>query len=106
MFLGVLKVKVIDVEADPSAEPPVVEVSHLEVAKYFLEDAPAQVAINLEGPQAAMFDYYEVQSNGAQLQTIIHPVTVKGGPRAAGKVFEIVEIVANGQGVGSAEVEV
>jgi hypothetical protein len=112
VFLVVTKKKVIDVPADPGAVPPVVEVSHLEVDQVYIEVSAEQVTRNLEAiadnpdPDGADADYYNIQHNGAQLQTTIHPTQLKATPRAPGPALEIAEIEANGQDVGSAIVEV
>lgn len=103
-FLVVMIRKVIDTPADPTAVPPVQEVSHDEVERVYIEDSATQVAINVEAGLA--MDVYQVQFNGAQLQATLHPVTVKGGPRASAPNREVVEIEANGTVIGSAVVEV
>ena len=117
MFLAVLKRKVIDVpfEAeiveDLAAVPPiagvpeVAEVSHLEVAKTFIENDSETVAINLEN-NVSNLDYYYISFNGAPLNAVLQPVSVKTGVRASAPDREIIEIQAGGQDVGSAVVEV
>ena len=111
-FLIVLKRKVIDTPASPGvpadpgppaipAIPPVAEVSHLEVQQAYVEEAAAQVAINLELPVPNM-DAYHLSFSGPNLNASIQPATVKGGARAPGSGREIVEIESGGNVVGSA----
>ena len=103
-YLIVRKRKVIDTPADPTATPPVAEVSHEEVISPYIEDAVAQVAANISA--GLLMDAYLLQFNGVTLQATLHPVTLKAGPRTPAPDREFVEIEANGQVVGSAVVEV
>jgi hypothetical protein len=105
-FLVVVQKKVIDTPADPTATPPVAEVSHQELEHVYVEDSAAQVAINLELPVPNM-EAYLIKFSGPNLVATLKPVNVKAGARAPGTVKEIVEIEAAGEGVvGSAEVTV
>jgi len=104
MFLAVLIKTVIDVQADPEADPPVSEESHIEVEQTFLENAATQVAANLAA--GLSIEYYDIQFNGAQLQATLHPVSLKATPRVSGPTTEVAEIEAAGQDVGSAVVPV
>ena len=117
MFLAVLKRKVIDVPfqaeivEDLAANPPIVgipevaEVSHLELAKTFIENDAGAVVRNLES-NIENLDYYAITFNGAPLNAVLQPVTIKAGPRTSGPAREVVEIEAGGQDVGSAVIEV
>ena len=117
MFLAVQKALFIDttfqaeIVEDLTAVPPIVgvpevaEVSFLIISKTFVEDDAANVARNLEAAVPNL-DYYFISFSGPSLNAALQPVTVKAGPRAAAPGREVVEIVAGGQDVGSAVVEV
>ena len=102
-FLAILKVKVIDVSANPSSRPPIQEQSHFEVMSTTIEKSAEVAARNMS--DGAMVDYYEIQLQGPQLVATLHPVTLKTTPRAAGPETEFAVIRANGQDVGQALVQ-
>lgn len=68
--------------------------------RLFVENDAAQVIKILDSGAPVKFFFIRLQDNATTLQ----PVTLKGGARAAGRVFEIAEIEAGGAVVGSAEI--
>lgn len=80
------------------------------VDRIFIEDDSEVVTRNLESKAetgAPLVDYYQINVGPApNFPVSTHPVTLKGGPRAAGPATEVAEVEANGQDVGSAVVPV
>ena len=76
------------------------------VRNTYIETNIEQIVRNLNSGQQPLVDYYKIQFNGEQLQTTLHPVNLKAGPRAPGRTLEVAEAEVAGQVVGSAEVVV
>jgi len=104
MFLAILRVKVIDVEEDLTAVPPVQEVSHEEVGKVFLESDIEKMFENIEA--GTMIDYHDIRFN-PQLFPQLKKVREKAGPRASGPAQEIIEYEnTDGDPIGTLIVDV
>lgn len=66
----------------------------------FLENNSEAIAFSLGIGNPVNYFLINIVNNAVTLK----PITIKGGPRAAGKVMEIVDIQAGNDIVGSAEV--
>ncbi len=69
--------------------------------RVFLEGDADRVVRSLEAGDPTEYFFIRIDTPATALQ----PVTLKPGPRAAGRELDIAEIVAGGDVVGSAEVE-
>lgn len=83
--------------------PAVDAVTHDEPDRVWVEDAASAIAKNLHA--GLPIDYFELEINDNRVTVVLHKVQLKAGPRTSLPAREVQEVEANGETVGSVEVD-